>query len=168
MSLSLLVQGPYIICGYNKGFEGRQTTRFRTNSSWCRSVMESSDDGRLSAFDRSFSFFLIVLVIEFVPDLFSPFWKPCLTGDWHWTAYGVLNRLTRAEKLIFGDMFSTTLLTEAHPTMKLILLTEAHSTTLLTEAHSTTLLTGGTSFNFWRYTLIKTSERFRSLHINWP
>ena len=28
---------PYIICGYNKGFEGRQTTRFRTNSSWCRS-----------------------------------------------------------------------------------------------------------------------------------
>ena len=37
MSLSLLVQGPYIICGYNKGFEGRQTTRFRTNSLWCRS-----------------------------------------------------------------------------------------------------------------------------------
>ena len=45
-------------------------------------VMESSGDGRLSAFDRSFGFFLIVLVIEFVPDLFSPFWKPCSTGDW--------------------------------------------------------------------------------------
>ena len=33
---SLLVQGPYIICGYNNGFEGRQTTRFRANSPWCR------------------------------------------------------------------------------------------------------------------------------------
>ena len=37
MSLSLLMQCPYIICGYNKGFEGRQTTRFRTSSSWCLS-----------------------------------------------------------------------------------------------------------------------------------
>ena len=44
-------------------------------------VMESSGDGRLYAFDRSFGFFLIVRVIEFVTDLFSPFWKPCSTGD---------------------------------------------------------------------------------------
>ena len=90
MSLSLLVQGPYIICGYNKGFEGRETTRFRDSGPTVRDVvpssrwpvMESSGDGRLSAFDRSFGFFLIVLVIEFVPDLFSPFWKPYSTGDW--------------------------------------------------------------------------------------
>ena len=76
MSLSLLVQGPYIICGYDKGFEGRHgrhdsgpTVRDVVPSSrW--PVMESSGDGRLSAFDRSFGFFLIVLVIEFVPDFF--------------------------------------------------------------------------------------------------
>ena len=106
----------YIICGYNKGFEGRQTTRFRTNSSWCRFKFPLARHGvirwRPPICLRSFIWFLpLVLVIEFVPDLFSPFWKPCSTGDWPWTAYGVLNRLTRDEKLIFGDMFSTTLLT---------------------------------------------------------
>ena len=60
-------------------------------------VMESSGDGHPSAFDRSFGIFLIVFVIKIVPDLFSPFWKPCSTGDRPWTAYGVLNRLTRDE-----------------------------------------------------------------------
>ena len=61
-------------------------------------VMELSGDDRSSAFDRSFGIFLIVFVIEIVPDLFSPFWKPCSMGDCPWTAYGVLNRLTRDEK----------------------------------------------------------------------
>ena len=37
--------------------------------------MESSDDGRPSAFDRVIGFFLVVFVIEGGPDLFSPFWK---------------------------------------------------------------------------------------------
>ena len=113
MSLSLLVQGPYIL---TRGLKvdrrhdpGPAVRGVVPSSRW--PVMESSGDRRLSAFDRLIGFFLIVLVIRFVPDLFSPFWKPCSTGDWPWTAYGVLNRLTRDENLIFGVMFSTTLLT---------------------------------------------------------
>ena len=52
----------YIICGFNKGFEGRQTTRFRTNSLWCLSEFPLAGHGvirwRLPICLRSFIWFL--------------------------------------------------------------------------------------------------------------